>query len=497
MKLLIVDDEKLICEWLNYSIQAMKSFEIIGTANNGSEALSLFYKTRPDIIITDLKMPVMDGLELIKKIRQDNDWVQIIILSAYSEFNLAREALRIGADEYILKTEMNNEVLQEALIKAQNSLTRSKKEQNYSVEKSLSQVHNRKILLNNNILNKDEIDSLKSKVPEWSNHHYFIIAIWTNHLIKGFHLSNSYPINHVFGFHYNDLIYIYIEKISENLQHKEREKLMIDYANEIAQINGCPIAMSETDSHIKNIPLNIPNVINNLELSFYIEENRVFNKMTTEKENDGKNEKEENIFEIPNINLYTKLKVLLSYYYNSQVLPLKKVRNRLWELMDTIEVSYSKNPELLKAIMSAKKIIAKSTKFSELEISINKVANHIKDGDLKLTSKKNSYVTESMKFIEENFMHPISLEDTASYVGLSQEYFSKIFSDENGINYSTYLTKVRLNKARKLLEYSNYKVQNIAESVGYPNVSYFSTVFKKEFGCTPFEYRRKQLRKEI
>lgn len=498
MKLLIVDDEKLICEWLEYSIKTINSFEIIGIANNGLEALSLYHNTQPDIIVTDLKMPVMDGLELVEKIRKENDWVQIIILSAYSEFNLAREALRIGANEYILKTEMNNEILEEILIKAQKNLTQTQKRQDCSIESnSLSQVHKRKILLSNRVLERNEINALKSGLPLLSDQSYFVIAIWTNHLVKGFHLPKSYPINHVLGFHYNDLIYIYIEKISENILQKECIKLMADYSNEIVQINECPIAISQSDMHIKFISLDISQVVNNLELSFYVEENKVFNNAAAtllKKDHDIIEEKK--IIEISNINFYTKFKMLLSYCYNYRILPLKKVRDRFLELLDELKNNDPDNSELLKIIASSRKMIGQAITFSDLNNIIDNVTDCISNLNLKVTSKTNSYIVESMKFIDKNYMHPISLEDTASYVGLSQEYFSKIFSDENGISYSTYLSKIRLNKAKELLKYSNYKVQNVAESVGYPNVSYFSTIFKKEFGCTPFEYRRKQLNKE-
>ncbi len=115
MKVLVVDDETMICEWMQFCISQNPACQLVGIAHNGLEALELFEKEEPDLILTDIKMPVMDGLELLHTLRSRNSQVKVVMLTAFSDFDLVRQALRDGADEYLLKTEMQNDLLQELL----------------------------------------------------------------------------------------------------------------------------------------------------------------------------------------------------------------------------------------------------------------------------------------------------------------------------------------------------------------------------------------------
>ena len=115
MRVMIVDDEKLICEWLEFCISANPACTLVGVAHNGREGLELYCREKPELVLTDIKMPVMDGLELLHAIRQQSSGTKVVLLTAFADFEMARNALREGADEYLLKTEMNSEVLQEML----------------------------------------------------------------------------------------------------------------------------------------------------------------------------------------------------------------------------------------------------------------------------------------------------------------------------------------------------------------------------------------------
>ena len=93
--------------------------------------------------------------------------------------------------------------------------------------------------------------------------------------------------------------------------------------------------------------------------------------------------------------------------------------------------------------------------------------------------------------MRENYAQPLSLEQVAAEVHLTPEYFSRIFKEELGITFVNYLTDIRLSRSVQLLETTALRVQNIAQSVGYANVSYFSTIFKKKYGMSPYEYRHR------
>ena len=97
----------------------------------------------------------------------------------------------------------------------------------------------------------------------------------------------------------------------------------------------------------------------------------------------------------------------------------------------------------------------------------------------------------AVEYMRANFQRPISLEQVAGEVYLNPEYFSRIFREEMGVTFITFLTELRLNRSVQLLEETAMRVQDIARETGYPNVSYFSTTFKKKYGVSPYEYRRK------
>ena len=118
MRILVVEDEAPIREWISYTIKNIsEDFELIGSANNGREAYELSLKLRPDVIITDIKMPVMDGLELSKKIKEIMPEVFIVILTNFAEFNYAKEAISFGAYEYLIKSEIRPKEIKELLFR--------------------------------------------------------------------------------------------------------------------------------------------------------------------------------------------------------------------------------------------------------------------------------------------------------------------------------------------------------------------------------------------
>ena len=96
-----------------------------------------------------------------------------------------------------------------------------------------------------------------------------------------------------------------------------------------------------------------------------------------------------------------------------------------------------------------------------------------------------------LKYLHNNYAQPLSLEQVAAEVHLTPEYFSRVFKDEMGVTFINYLTDLRLQHSVQMLETTALRVQNIAQAVGYPNVSYFSTIFKKKYGMSPYEYRKR------
>lgn len=115
MKVLIADDELPIREWLRMSMEVIRESIEVHTAGNGKEAWALFQKEQPELVMTDIKMPRMTGLELLQRIKSEQPGTYVVMLTAYGEFEYAREAIRYQANEYILKNEITRESLTEIL----------------------------------------------------------------------------------------------------------------------------------------------------------------------------------------------------------------------------------------------------------------------------------------------------------------------------------------------------------------------------------------------
>ena len=137
MKILIADDETPIREWIQFSIERGNhpDFEIVGVAENGNDALELALEHHVDTVITDIKMPGMDGLMLMKKLLEKMPYVSFIILTNYAEFSYAREAITYGAKKYFLKSELRGQDILEALLEIESeraALLEAKEEDCYS-----------------------------------------------------------------------------------------------------------------------------------------------------------------------------------------------------------------------------------------------------------------------------------------------------------------------------------------------------------------------------
>ena len=127
LKVLVVDDEMPIRQWLEFCIERIPDVELVGAASHGAEGYSMFRKHMPDVVITDIRMPVMDGLEMMRMIRNLKPSVYAIVLTSFEDFEYARQAISLGAAEYILKTEISDGSLRENLKKAAAAIGESRR----------------------------------------------------------------------------------------------------------------------------------------------------------------------------------------------------------------------------------------------------------------------------------------------------------------------------------------------------------------------------------
>jgi two-component system response regulator YesN len=520
-RILIVDDEylvrlglKTIIDWPEYG------YVIAGEAANGREALELFDRTSADVILTDIKMPVMDGLELTRAVKEKNKNVKIIILSHYDEFSYAQEAINLGAFRYILKSELTRtnllNVLKSIFDCAKEESTRA-----LETEKSEDITVQRERYIENyffpffqdvNIGGEDHCPPLPEEASVKKEKYLVLCAVC--HLTtllreagRMFPKTIKVLFAEVFlnsasfaGYHHERFEFIAILPFAENdLPHENK---IVESCTRIVRNvhqyydSNLFIGLSSAGS-ANDMARLLAEAVRSVHLCFFSEKSfvRVHDREWTMPSGDPprisyeklgsfieKNQEKALIEYITDI--FRRLRELKNYaaVHNTFIDFLssgKAIRER-YRLNDQTALNESK---------------FEYDTFYDL-LFIGDVELYINNLFLELLSGKQSgeitysfIVKKSINFIQQNYTKNISLSDAAENAEVSHSYLSFIFKQETGINFNTWLSKYRVEAAKKLLKETNLRIYEIAERVGFSNPYYFSKVFREFAGVNCKEFR--------
>ena len=386
--ILIVDDEPIvkialrsILPWEEYG------FFICGTAGNGLEALSLIEKQHPDVIITDLKMPGMDGLELIRTLKEKNYPGEILVLSNYEDFDSVRSALLLGAADYLLKIKIQADTLLACLNKTTEKLQKKAGEKSPVPEETISENRNRLLL---SFFQGDS--SLASFIQE-------------NRETKLGFMEKSCAI-----------CYVTFEKFLSNDAFSISANLLRDMILDAVQGALQPYIL----------------VLNDYSA----------------------------------LVVFSQRELTVSQIKVEQL--VKKLYNRFTMYQSFApDMPYQEN---LKNYEEARKIYQ----------SFQQNEGHYKND-----------VAKTIAYIEENYMHRLTLASISANVNLSSSYLCRVFKSEVGISITNYLNNLRIRKAATLIKEQALSLKEISAMVGIDDQLYFSRLFKKCMGISPSEYGKK------
>ncbi|MEG1446598.1 MAG: response regulator [Ruthenibacterium sp.] len=500
MRVLIVDDERLICEWLQFCIEKNPACELVGIANNGQEGLALFHSTQPDLILTDIKMPVMDGLALLRAVRETNQSVQIVLLTAFSDFDLAREALRYGANEYLLKTEMQNEVFQELLHRMCLQCERQHGDDEALQNTSQNHAIIRDVLSCNTDLTPQNLAMLKECGVRWRDNGLFALAVWKQQLMQGgVRFPKEKTARHVAGFDYTDRIYVMVGNFQSTLSEQEKQRQLIHYAKQVQTENHCMVGISTITNRLCAIPGMVQYASYALAQGFYRMETRLYEPqqqpdMLKKQVQNGKTALQTVCLDICRRCIdgdTPELEPFFACVAEYELADVDVLTKMLEALADAFFTQQKENTVTAEQLEALKQSLRDSISIQETTHLMQTFATCCTAAQQLHTKPCSKAISLAGKLMREDFASPLCLEDVASAVYLNAEYFSRIFKEEMGCSFVAYLTELRLQKAMQLLQDTALRVQVIAGEVGYPNVSYFSTTFKKKFGKSPYEYRKK------
>lgn len=471
MRVLIAEDELLERKAMIKFIEAnFNDLEVIGEAPNGRKAIELAETLHPDMILMDIKMPGINGLEAIEKITQINPAIKFILVSAYDSFAYAKQAMHFGIKEYILKPGKKEEIVR-AIRRVQKEIMLDRQQRQ---EKTQSDQVIKEHLLTKLMkypLAADAKNMHQQFFPMMKGGYFLVIQATKEISPHAFETIIQSPFI---------------------VQHQEGQSIVCVFS--LGKPDKAEILQATRSLHLELgkdsfVGAGHPSAsIDEMPTSYQAAFTACYQ---LEKEN-GRH---------------------YGFFTNSDNWSENGFVTRLLEMMErgsdqeAVQLYHdyhaqveSANLEALyfhiKRIMSERGLAAPETTLSELtskkdwEKFIMVCCLHIQ-----AFYQSKQYIEKAKTFIQQHFQDAITLEETAAQVNLSANYFSNLFKQEFGTTFIDYVTTIRLQKAKELLEENNYSLKEISYLVGYNDPNYFSRVFKKHYAASPKHFQQEIFKK--
>lgn len=535
IKVFLVEDEMVIRRGIKNSIDwEKKGYIFCGEASDGELAYPMIIKEKPDILITDIRMPFMDGLELCKLVKEELPNIKILILSGYDEFDYAKEAIRLGVTEYLLKPISSGKLL-EALNGVSESIRREKEDKDlvrkYMEEMRENTEHEKQKffeqMIAGNLSMADALETGKKYEMNLSAGMYnlllFRFTLGEENRKSGELLGEAeYAIKklterleYVFEFQRDVEGWAFLlmadneEQMSERVKElsKDLEEIMKNYST-IAYFGG----IGQPVARLRELEESFREAERALAARFTMELNRI---ISVEDIRMAQNVDTLDDIEITSFGEIEKTRTMLEKFLNNGAedeidefvdvyineLPeenLKSVLMRQYIIMDAyiVMMSFCEKIEGIEGEMQAQSEELKNSMktiqtLEEIKNYIRMLLKKIIGVRDTISGRRYSDIIEIAKDqIRKTYMSDeISLNTIAAEVGMSPSYFSSIFSKEMGKTFVEYLTEIRMDRAKELLMCSSMKTSEIGYEVGYKDPHYFSYIFKKTQNCTPKEFR--------
>jgi two-component system, response regulator YesN len=523
-KLMIVDDEEEIRLGVIKKINWEEhGFIVVGDAENGQEALEMAEKLHPDVIMTDIKMPFMDGLELGKKVTEIMPSTKIIIFSGSDDLDYAHEAIKINVVEYVLKPINSMELievlkrLKEKLDKEYNEKRNMETLQKHYIE-SIPVIREQFLIgaLEGRITNEEWKENEKQLGLDFRNQYLCVALINIDGLPKEqdsslVSISIKNIVDETMQNYCKFISFPYLDKIVTLLSLDEKVNIMkiIKMLNEVCKIFECVFGSTVSIGIGR-----IYNNINEIRFSYRTAQSALGYRLIL---GNGKTIYIDDVEPDNSIQLQfdeqDEIKFLNAIKLSSQD-EIKEIVESIFKKVEEHFISLDKYRVYIMEIMTA---LLKLTQAYNIDIRdifgedfncysyLDKLDSikEIKEWFIEKAIKLNEFikkervnsskllVEKAKDYIKNNYSdYEISVEKLCSKLHVSPTYFSTIFKKETNMSFVNYLTDIRLEEAIKLLNTTDDKTYIIASKVGYQEANYFSYVFKKKFGISPSRYRK-------
>lgn len=538
-KAVIIDDEqKIIGIMRNIQIWAELGIEVIGEALNGKDGMELVLEKQPDIVITDIYMPVLSGLKMIEQLRAHHYIGRIIVLSGYSDFEYARQALRLQVDDYLCKP-ISLDTMKEVLSRTIAEIETFNLEQ-LEIEglKQKLQVYEPYIhkkwmnLVVSGTQDSDlaQIKEINNKFADWKykGHTVIVIEMLRTQRLSGYSLADQklmyFALTNIIQEIASDVwpdfnvVELYSYHCALLLHWKEEEPAAIQIQRIVI------LAERLIQSALKYLKINLAIGVGGLKqdwreiagsteeafVSLYFKSGALSKagaiyslpKSLTKEEYHDYYELKQGFYPFK---LYQQLSEAISHAQFDQAIaivqrfviqldginkiPMTFIRHFCSELWTVITQSLSQagaDREQQYANHQCYEKIESFTTTKEMELwLIEKLQQFSMNLQTNINVKHLHAVEFIIQYVHEHYHEDLTLSDLADQIRMSRSYLSHIFKKTTGDTFNNYLTRVRMEKAKALIMEGKHLIYEIAEMVGYKNVPYFSTLFKKYMGMNP------------
>ncbi|MCD7034368.1 response regulator [Metabacillus sp. GX 13764] len=524
MKVVISDDEAQIRKGLRMKVNwEEEGFEIVDEASNGKEALEILGKMQVDLVITDMRMPIMDGIEFARRCHMEHPKVKVIVLSGYSDFGYVRGSLKEGVKDYLLKPVAPDD-LEEALRKIKKEAEEEKQKEIESARirrlaySQLGEVQEQFLLqfVKGEYIQPDQLESrmrhlqleellsghariqfVTAEIRDQSGSSERIRELWLPfrmlckeiagghkgtysfydpgcaNMVQFMHLIQSVPLDR-----HSPLI----KAIQQHTKKYLNLETVIGIGNEVNSLLECKTGyisslLSWSGSQLAPESQIIDGKFKTEELAEFSPE--MERKLTNAIENasmEGFKKSLHSIFERADHQSIlsfsfdaNRVLFLLSAMARKYSVDSGDVKKSIWHCQQSIWELNSQKKVLEHLIHLAQRIIEKvrTARFSNGKLIVDSVRN----------------------YVDQHYAHEITLASLSDLFHINNAYLSEVFKNHVGQNFSDYLVQLRLEKARNFLKDKELKIIDVANLSGFSSSAYFSTVFKKHFNQTPVEFR--------
>lgn len=469
--------------------QQRSKFVVSATAVNGKEAIKILQEkhTTFDIIITDINMPILNGIELIKVVASNYPNLPIVCLSAFDEFEYVKDALKLGASDYILK----NDILPENIESILSEMWEEINKHNFgpSIETLVSEY-----ITSPNQKTITELSRILNLDPSFNNS-----LIW----IKN---ETNFPADDLLTFlkeHSNEAMKCYIlrREIPTLLLfqtpavsgfNENNFKNVMDKFIEENKLSIKTIFISELFSTSKSLAKKLTNLQLIYEYTL-IDSGAELVTEKTLKELALKRTKSYSFvtdqdikFQLSQFPLSLIIENMMSAY-KKQFPTIEQINKDILSIVNVLSNLYNQEIPFNDQIKFYEKVSQSETlesKFADLKTFSNMIMSKTR-----IYVGNNREVMNAIDYIDNHYYTDVSLATISDYVGLSENYLSNLFKQETGMNIKSYINIVRIEAAKKIMQTTNMKAYEISEQVGFKNATYFSTVFKTVTGYSLSDYK--------